>query len=357
MSKESDVALSLVIPAYNEASIIVRNLGELQAFMGREMPETRYEIVVVDDGSTDGMADLLKQHAETHPELQVSTHKYNQGRGKAIRTGFAAARGQYLICLDADLSYSPEHIPRLLGPLVADEADITLASAYHPDGTVTNVPFSRALMSRWGNRVLSVGIKSDVHTVTCVVRGYRRAAIEAMELINDGKDLHLEIIQKAELFGMRIVEVPAHLKWRDRSRDHRKKRSILGRLPFLSMSGTIASHLVYSYVLRPGTILSAPVAGLLSIALLCAVMLFLAFLDRVAHLDQFGLGYLFGAVRETLLQGELTFLVMIFSLVLSIIFLAFYFASQQNKKNHDELYVLLSRMNERIKHLEKNGKA
>jgi len=153
------VELSLIIPAYNESAIILRNVDELERWMESHLPDVTYELIVVDDGSTDTMGQLLDERAKTDPVLRCLHHNGNRGRGRAISTGFEGSHGRYAICLDADLSYAPEHIARLLEPLRAGKADITLASAYHPEGSVSNVPASRALLSRWGNRVLSAGLR------------------------------------------------------------------------------------------------------------------------------------------------------------------------------------------------------
>jgi dolichol-phosphate mannosyltransferase len=349
----NNVELSLIIPAYNESAIILRNVEEVERWVNENQPDIDYEIVVIDDGSTDGMGKLVDERAKTDARLKSLHHNGNRGRGRAIRTGFENSSGRYVICLDADLSYAPDHIVSLLEPLRSGLADITLASAYHPGGSVTNVPFTRAVVSRWGNRVLSVGLRGKFRTVTCVVRGYTRGALDQLELINDGKDLHLEIIQKAELFGLRVIEVPAHLKWRDRERGKKRKTRLLDYVPFLSMSGTIASHLTYNYVLRPGAMLNIPVLGLLLVSLLGFLTLFIAFLNRlVTSPDSFGLSNLYLVLRETLINGELTLFLSVGSLVISMVFVAFYFASQQNKRNYEELYTLLNRMNSRLKNLE-----
>ncbi|ETR76445.1 hypothetical protein X566_17605 [Afipia sp. P52-10] len=353
MDMDGGIILSLIIPAYNESSIILRNIEEIEGWMKENMPDLAYEIVVVDDGSTDAMGQLIDERAKNDPLLRPLHHKGNKGRGRAIRTGFSGSRGKYVICLDADLSYSPKHIPHLLKPLQNDQADITLASAYHPDGSVSNVPLSRALLSRWGNRILSAGVQGKFSTVTCVVRGFTREVLDQLELINDGKDLHLEIIQKAELFGLRVVEIPGHLKWRDRDRGRKRKNRLRDYIPFISMSGTIASHLSYNYVLRPGTILTIPVLGMLLIALLGIMLTVYSFVDRLIESpNPFGLMTIYVALRETLIRGQLTLSISVGSLVISAIFIAFYFASQQTKKNYEELYTLLNRMNLRLKQLE-----
>lgn len=350
----SDVELSLIIPAHNEFAIIVRNVAELERWMDENMPGLNYEILVINDGSSDGTGDALEEMAKTHHKVRVSHHPVNKGRGRAIRTGFENSRGRFVICLDADLSYAPHHIPHLLAPLQAGKADITLASAYHPEGTVNNVPWTRAVLSRWGNSVLRNGLRGKYHTVTCVVRGYTREVLDLLEFVNNGKDLHLEVIQKAEMFGLQVVEVPGHLNWRDRDRGKKRKTKLTDYIPFLSMSGTIASHLVYNYVLRPGSFLNIPVVALILTAALGAFLLFWKWLSRIAaSQESVGPGMVFTTLRETFLQGGLTLAVTLAAFVISLIFIAFYFASHQNKRNFEDMYVLMTRMNARIKELER----
>lgn len=345
--------LSLIIPAYNEAGIIARNVDELRKWMADNMPELAYEVVIIDDGSTDGMGPLVDDYAQAHTNVRVVHHKRNMGRGRGIRTGFEAARSPVVICLDADLSYAPSHIPALLEPLQSGAADITLASAYAPGGAVENVPTSRALLSKWGNKVLSASLNGQFATVTCVVRGYTREALDAMELVNDGKDLHLEILQKALLSNLKVVEVPACLKWRDRDRGKGTKKGFLASLPFVSMSSTMASHLVYNWLLRPGLILFVPTALLASVTLIGVLMLLASFMQLFfgggAELEPFSF---YQALRTTLVNGSLTLFLVFISSVILFIFMVFYFISQQNRKLFEENYILLSRISARLKDLE-----
>lgn len=346
--------ISLVIPAYNEAKIITGTVQELDTYMKRALPGRSFEIIVVDDGSRDGMADQLAQLDLSN--LRVERHARNRGRGAGIRTGFGAATGDYIFTLDSDLSYSPDHIARMLAPLERNEADIVLASAYHPEGVVRNVPWMRAKLSYYGNKVLSAGVRGQLHTLTCMVRGYRKDVVKRLELVSDGKDLHIEIIQKANLFGYRIAEIPAVLDWRDKSRAKRVGKG--SGFPLFAMSGTIASHLVYNYVLRPGAMLFLPVAALSVVILSGVLMLLVSWIIRsYALLDQGFLTAVYEGLRQTLLSGSLTLALTLGSLVVLLVFVAFYFQSLQSKKQFEELYLLLSRMNDRIKELDRDRSA
>lgn len=338
--------ISLIIPAYNEAGIISATVNELVHYMQTDMAGRSYEIIVVDDGSKDGMADRLAELAM--PQLKVERHPHNRGRGAGIRTGFAAASGDYVFTLDSDLSYSPSHIQLMLAPLEQNKADIVLASAYHPAGTVRNVPWMRAKLSYYGNKVLSAGVHGQLHTLTCMVRGYRRDVIKRLELVSDGKDLHIEIIQKANLFGYRIAEIPAVLDWRDKSRAKRIGKG--SAFPVFAMSGTIASHLLYNYVLRPGTMLVIPLVALTLAVLVGLLAILVGWIAKASTLlDKGVFQAVYEGLRDTLLAGSLTLAMTAASAAILLVFVAFYFQSLQSKKQFEELYLLMARMNDRIK--------
>src|SRR5262245_40768151 len=110
---ESTPLLSVVIPVYNEIGTIEHILAAVRA-VGLET-----EIIVVDDFSSDGTRDRLKNIAQSDNCLRIFYHEFNQGKGAALRTGFAAATGRFVIVQDADLEYDPNEFPHLLMPLLA----------------------------------------------------------------------------------------------------------------------------------------------------------------------------------------------------------------------------------------------
>src|SRR5262249_21598344 len=113
----NSIKLSVVIPVYNER----KTVGEIVERVERvDIPK---EIIIVDDGSTDGTRERLDEIRKDHPNLTVILQPHNMGKGKALRTGFEAARGDYVIVQDADLEYDPEDYHKLIGPLDRGVAD------------------------------------------------------------------------------------------------------------------------------------------------------------------------------------------------------------------------------------------
>ena len=166
--------ISVIIPAYNEETHISATLRDVIAYLEGLGERYRWEIVVVDDGSSDGTLEAIRALAATEPRLRAAPQPSNFNLGQSLRYGFSVAEGDYLVTLDADLSYSPEHIGRLIEVLDTTEAKVVIASPYMEGGTVTGVPTSRLVASKAANRLLSVAAKGDLTTVTGMVRGIRR---------------------------------------------------------------------------------------------------------------------------------------------------------------------------------------
>jgi len=230
--------VSIVIPMFNEGKNARRSVetvcSELHS-SGRS-----FEIICVDDGSTDNTRAELELIAQQTPEVRIIGYGINRGRGMALRQGFTASRGSFVISIDADLSYHPRQISELLKRLEAPDApDIVIASPYMPGGKTEGVDPFRLLISRMGNFLLRQAMGRKYYTLTGIFRGYRHEVFDYIELYSDGKEIHLEIIAKAEAAGLQAVEVPAVLT----SRRHGKSK--------LKLPLTVFSHLMFSFYEKP----------------------------------------------------------------------------------------------------------
>jgi glycosyltransferase involved in cell wall biosynthesis len=119
--------LSIVIPCFNEAATVDKIVDLV---LGADVLGLDREIVLVDDGSTDGTVARIEEIRQRHPEVRIERHAVNQGKGAALRTGIAACTGDIVLIQDADLEYDPADYPRLLAPIVKDFADVVYGSRF-----------------------------------------------------------------------------------------------------------------------------------------------------------------------------------------------------------------------------------
>ena len=127
--------VSVLVPGYNEEAVIEDNLQVLCDHMRELEDRYRWELVFVDDGSTDRTAMLADRFALSHPNVRVFHHPVNFGLGQALKYGFSHCRGDYIVTLDIDLSYSPDHIERLLARMASSRilVLITHRPEFRPD--------------------------------------------------------------------------------------------------------------------------------------------------------------------------------------------------------------------------------
>ncbi len=170
-------------------------------------------VLVVDDNSPDGTADLAERCAATLGGIEVLRRPAKAGLGSAYRAGFAhglAAGHLALVEMDADLSHDPDDLVRLLGA-VADGADLAIGSRYVPGGSTPEWPLHRRLLSRWANRYAGVVLGLPVRDTTAGFRAYRADLLERIDFGDsraDGYAFQVELTYSAHRAGGRIVEVP-----------------------------------------------------------------------------------------------------------------------------------------------------
>ncbi len=192
--------VSIVVPIYNE----VENLPDLVARIGAAMARQplRFELLAVDDGSTDGSAARLRELAAATPWLRPVFLARNYGQSSALQAGFDRVRGRYVVTLDADLQNEPDDIPLLLERLEVDP-DVDMVSGWRKDRQ--DAELSRKLPSRIANRLISRATGVYLHDYGCALKAYRRPIIDRLRLYGE---LHRFIPSLAKEAGARIAEVP-----------------------------------------------------------------------------------------------------------------------------------------------------
>ncbi len=195
--------LSVVIPVYNER----RTLRELIARVQAVRLPLEKEIICVDDRSTDGTTDILRELAETQSNLRVFFQPVNRGKGAALREGFRQATGDYVIVQDADLEYDPEDYPQMLAPLLEGKADVVFGSRFMGGRPHRVLYFWHSV----GNRLLTLlsNMVSDLNLTdmeTCY-KAFRREVIQSIVLEQDRFGFEPEITIKVARRRLRVYEV------------------------------------------------------------------------------------------------------------------------------------------------------
>lgn len=207
--------LSVIIPVYNEEGSIEEIVRRVQAV------NRAFEIIIVDDGSTDGTREVLRR-LDGRDSVRVLFHERNQGKGAAVRTGIQAARGDVLLIQDADLEYDPREYPLLLRPIEEGIADVVYGSRFL-GGPRRVVMFwhmvANKLLTTMTN-VLYNTILSDMETGYKV---FRREVVENMPLRAKRFDFEPEFTAKVLKRNYRIFEVPISFNPRDYSQGKKIK--------------------------------------------------------------------------------------------------------------------------------------
>jgi glycosyltransferase involved in cell wall biosynthesis len=215
-SARAPTCVSIIVPAFNEEAGIVPVLGAIRT---QQVPGYRFEVVVIDDGSTDRTPALLKDYPDLYDKL--ITHSKNAGKGAAVISGLKVATGEYILFQDADLEYSPQEYEDLFYPIKAFGAEIVMGSRFLAPKYTRVQYFSHKI----GNRLITLLFNllynmtfTDIYTCYLV---YRRDLIVPDELGSRGWEQHAEILCRAVNRAKVIYEVP--ISYHGRSYEEGKK--------------------------------------------------------------------------------------------------------------------------------------
>ncbi|WP_445475527.1 glycosyltransferase [Methanococcoides methylutens] len=218
--------LSVIIPAYNEGHHICNNLlkinEELKIFCNS------FEIIFVNDGSTDCTLEEAKKAAEQADTIRIVSYSKNQGKGHAIIEGYKAASKGLISILDADLDIHPRQIKPLLDKASETDADFVIQSKRHPDSNVKGFPLKRRFLSRSYNLTIKMLFDLPVSDTQVGVKLYRKHVVDTIMPMLSVKRYAADVEQLviAHKHGYRIEECPVHIDF-DPSGDRMKLNDIL----------------------------------------------------------------------------------------------------------------------------------
>ena len=331
MISSDKIFISIIVPCYNEEAILPGNLNTIIQYLESKDHKYRWEIIIIDDGSKDKTGEIADEFASHRNEINVIHHPVNLNLGHALQTGFRHSKGDILVVLDVDLSYSVEYIEQMVDKLIESVADIVIASPYMKGGKVTAVPFLRKTMSRWVNRFMRLAAQDKYYTFTSMVRAYRRSFIQSLNLKTKDYEISPEIIYKGMILRAKIIEIPAHLDWTEQNKFSGKRTSSI-RVMRSFFSGLMSGFIFRPYIFFLGIGVLLMLLSLFELVWLLYDTLHYIAVASGSSFSQ-SLAIQFQKNPQSFLVGGITF-------VIAIQFLSLGFLSLQSKRYFEELFHL-----------------
>jgi len=329
--------ISVVIPCYNEEVILKENLSKIIEYLKDVEYKFDWELLIVDDGSKDKTGVIADEFERNDVHVRVIHHPVNLNLGTALQTGFRNSNGEVIVILDVDLSYSVDNIEKLVDKLIAESADIVIASPYMKGGKVTAVPFLRKQMSRQVNWFMRLAAQDKYYTFTGMVRAYKSSFIRSVNLKTKDYEINPEILYKAMILRARIIEIPAHLDWTEQNKYKGQ------RVSSIKILRGVFSGMMSGFIFRPYIFFIGIGGFLMILSLYELVWLFYDTLKGLKDIYlqslivenpfSYSLSLQFKKNPQSFIVGGITFLA-------SIQFLGLGFLSLQSKRYFEELFHL-----------------
>ena len=204
--------ISIVIPCFNERENIERfpeSLFPILKSLGED-----FEVVIVDDGSGDGSQEILKRF-ENSQEVKLVICRENRGLGEALKNGFAQSAGEWILVLDADLTFSPGQIPLLIENQRRYLSDMVSGSPWMGHETASQVLFWRRALSRLANFSYRLALGIPLSSFTSIFRLYRSSCLKSLAIQSGGFEINAEIAALFWIRRFKISETPARLTKRE----------------------------------------------------------------------------------------------------------------------------------------------
>ncbi len=196
-----EFVLSVVIPVYNESATLEQVVERVRAV------PVRKQLVMVDDGSTDGSRDILTK-LENDDDVTVVLHEKNKGKGAALKTGFAAATGDVVLIQDADLEYDPADYPKLLRPFFDARADVVYGSRFLVGEYARVHLFYHYVGNRFLTFLSNIMTGLNLTDMETCYKAFRREVLQSIEVKSKRFTVEPELTAKIAKAGLRIFEVP-----------------------------------------------------------------------------------------------------------------------------------------------------
>jgi glycosyltransferase involved in cell wall biosynthesis len=198
--------LSILIPVYNERTVVAKSLSLVLA---APLPENmERELVIVDDCSTDGTSEILKELADREPQIRLFRHPFNQGKGAAVRTAIEKAKGDFCLVQDADLEYDPAEYPKLLRPLLDGHADAVFGSRYLVSDQTRVLPFWHSMMNKGLTLISNMFSNLNVTDMETCYKVFRTDLLKSIPVRSNRFGFEPEITMKTSKRKLRVYEVP-----------------------------------------------------------------------------------------------------------------------------------------------------
>lgn len=337
MDVSDKLFISIVLPCFNEEAILETNIECIRKFIETKSSKYDWEIIIINDGSRDRTGEIANEIEKLDTHVRVIHHPTNLNLGNALKTGFKNAKGEVIVVLDVDLSYSVDNIEKLTDKLIEESADIVIASPYVKGGKVTAVPYFRKIMSKWVNKFMSFASQDKYYTFTGMVRAYRTSFIRTVNLKTRDYEINPEIIYKAMILRARIIEIPAHLDWTEQNKFADKRSSSMRVLR------GFFSGLMSAFIFRPYLFFLALGSILMMLSMYQLIWLLFDTLHDMSIFDiqntlsqnkfSASLSLQFRKNPQSFLVGGITFLA-------ALQFLGLGFVALQNKRYFEELFHL-----------------
>jgi glycosyltransferase involved in cell wall biosynthesis len=333
--------VSIVVPAYNEESVIEDNLILLSEYMQTLESEYDWEIAIVNDGSRDRTGDLVEKFASSRSNVRTIHHPTNFGLGQALKSGFEHCQGDYIVTMDVDLSYAPQYIEQLLHKIRNTGAKIVVASPYMKGGAISNVPWLRKILSIWANRFLSLTVKRSLNTLTGMVRVYDAEFVKSLNLKSRGMEINPEVLHKAILLDAPMAEIPAHLNWQTAKVERVKQAQRKSSLRSMKILHHTWAIFFYGFLFRPVIFFIAPSAVFFLLSLYANTWFLIhcwTNYQRLAQTTRFPDPT--DAVAAAFAQAPHTFIIGSMLLMLAIQLFSLGVLSIQSKRYFEEIFYL-----------------